>query len=538
MNKSNINSIKKKLIDASTVGLSMQHRLLFFLVFLVITMSLGIVIVLFITGTFTAGLTESKRMINTEMLNTSKDISRQYTKLSAQAQEFSTVLSKNIESHLTKYQITSDNLDDYPDIIEELVSSQYELSLYALQKTNSSGVYFILNTTVNSSLINAETSKTGLYIKNMEPNIINATSPSYTLLRGFPSIGRNNSLSLHAQWSMEFDVSDAPYYTFPMEAAKNMGAGTPLSYLYYWSPPQYLPNTNEEVMLCSVPLIDSNDNIYGVCGFEISTMLFKLTYMPYNNHYNRMFFMLSPLSNNTIEIPQSMLSGSFSARNLAKRSSTLSISDKRNSFTSYCQDNQVIFLGFHKLIQLYPKGSAFSDNTWITATLVPKADIIKSVNKLYLLIIILLSALVFIGVLISYIISKNYLKPFSQGIEMIKFSELNKITKTKVIEIDDLVHYLSLYKDEMKQMPAKEKQNLSFLELFIENTKSLSPAERSVFHYYVQGYTAKEIAEILFLSINTIKTHSKRIYTKLNVATREELLLYINMLKEIGQEFK
>jgi len=49
---------------------------------------------------------------------------------------------------------------------------------------------------------------------------------------------------------------------------------------------------------------------------------------------------------------------------------------------------------------------------------------------------------------------------------------------------------------------------------------------------------AKEIAEILCLSINTIKTHNKRIYMKLNVASRRELLLYVEMLKEAGKEFK
>ncbi|WP_081424819.1 helix-turn-helix domain-containing protein [Syntrophomonas wolfei] len=68
----------------------------------------------------------------------------------------------------------------------------------------------------------------------------------------------------------------------------------------------------------------------------------------------------------------------------------------------------------------------------------------------------------------------------------------------------------------------------------MENTKNFSPSEHSVFELYVKGHTAKEIADILCLSINTIKTHNKRIYMKLNVSSREELLLYVNMLKEIG----
>ncbi len=66
----------------------------------------------------------------------------------------------------------------------------------------------------------------------------------------------------------------------------------------------------------------------------------------------------------------------------------------------------------------------------------------------------------------------------------------------------------------------------------------MSPAEQSVFHLYAKGLSYKEIAEQMYLSINTIKTHSKRIFAKLGISSREELLLYINMLKEIGVEIK
>ena len=68
------------------------------------------------------------------------------------------------------------------------------------------------------------------------------------------------------------------------------------------------------------------------------------------------------------------------------------------------------------------------------------------------------------------------------------------------------------------------------------NVKSLSPAERAVFDLYVKGHTAKEITEILCLSINTIKSHNKKIYMKMNVASRKELLTFVNMLRKAGKE--
>ena len=71
-------------------------------------------------------------------------------------------------------------------------------------------------------------------------------------------------------------------------------------------------------------------------------------------------------------------------------------------------------------------------------------------------------------------------------------------------------------------------------EQFLQNVKTLSQAERKVFDLYIRGYKAQEIADELHLSINTIKTHNRRIFAKLNVSTRKELLVYIDMMKELN----
>ncbi|GAA1590024.1 hypothetical protein GCM10009789_49560 [Kribbella sancticallisti] len=55
------------------------------------------------------------------------------------------------------------------------------------------------------------------------------------------------------------------------------------------------------------------------------------------------------------------------------------------------------------------------------------------------------------------------------------------------------------------------------------STESLSDRELLVLHYLRSDLTLREIAEDLFLSINTIKTHARTIYRKLNVHGRDEL---------------
>jgi DNA-binding CsgD family transcriptional regulator len=73
------------------------------------------------------------------------------------------------------------------------------------------------------------------------------------------------------------------------------------------------------------------------------------------------------------------------------------------------------------------------------------------------------------------------------------------------------------------------------LDSFITNTKKLSRAEADVFNLYLEGYTAQDIALMLSLSVNTIKTHNRRIFAKLNVSSRKELLFLIQVLAASGR---
>ncbi|TXN38397.1 response regulator transcription factor [Flagellimonas hymeniacidonis] len=52
----------------------------------------------------------------------------------------------------------------------------------------------------------------------------------------------------------------------------------------------------------------------------------------------------------------------------------------------------------------------------------------------------------------------------------------------------------------------------------------LSKQERTVRRLILQGKSNKEIANELFISLSTVKTHITNIYSKLNVANRQELL--------------
>ncbi|MFB4280765.1 MULTISPECIES: response regulator transcription factor [unclassified Nonomuraea] len=52
---------------------------------------------------------------------------------------------------------------------------------------------------------------------------------------------------------------------------------------------------------------------------------------------------------------------------------------------------------------------------------------------------------------------------------------------------------------------------------------TLTPTERTVAEYAVQGLSNPEIAARLFVSRGTVKTHLAHVYAKLHVANRTEL---------------
>lgn len=139
--------------------------------------------------------------------------------------------------------------------------------------------------------------------------------------------------------------------------------------------------------------------------------------------------------------------------------------------------------------------------------------------------------------IVSFVLSERLLlKPISKGFDIIKSTDLSAAPRTKIPEIDNLIDYLALHNQELYEKARQENLSFSALDEFLEKIDELTPAERAVFNLYAEGCTGQEIARKLFVSINTIKTHSKRIYTKLNITSREELILYVNLLKETGKE--
>ena len=70
---------------------------------------------------------------------------------------------------------------------------------------------------------------------------------------------------------------------------------------------------------------------------------------------------------------------------------------------------------------------------------------------------------------------------------------------------------------------------------FAQAVTTLTSAERRILNYYIKGCEITDIPDLAFISINTVKKHNRSIYHKLNVASRDELMLYIEQFRRWGR---
>ncbi len=59
---------------------------------------------------------------------------------------------------------------------------------------------------------------------------------------------------------------------------------------------------------------------------------------------------------------------------------------------------------------------------------------------------------------------------------------------------------------------------------YVDVKENLSPRENEVLQWLSKGFSYKEIAEELFISIETVRTHIRNIYEKLHAGNKADAL--------------
>ena len=535
-----LDGAKNKISQTKAKGFSIELRVLFTLLTLILTLVFAVTVVFAALGSFDINRSQTAALLDRELDSLSEQIKTEYSTVASHTISLSENLTAELERQLAKLGIQPSEIADHPEILDDLTASVYPTVSAEIKALKSSGAFFILDATVNPSLENAANSKAGLFLKNISAQN-NTFSSRYDLryLYGSLDVGRDHGLTFLPQWKLEFDVTDMDMYRTPMQTAKE-NPTAPLSQLYYWTAKES-DGGSDYGMYCSVPLVASDGTVMGVCGYEISAMQFKLAYAPTVTGQDYVFCMLAPCDEKNIYFEKAMFAGNYAVS--AEQPECTIAKPSGSGFLTYPCKEAGTFLGNQQIVSLYPNSSRFAARQFVVVLLTPQSQITKINRESNLKYIVVILILLLIGIAASVILCRRNIKPIKKALNDLRKEKDVPAEKTHIPEIDDLFEFLSekdrKLQEERSQIEREKKTAVDALyeqeqsavlpdqyEHFCKNLSTLTEKERAVFDLYLQGLKAKEIAEAIGITLNTIKFHNKNIYDKLGVSSRSELLRY------------
>ena len=520
MPKNHIHSIFAAFTTLRSGNISMRQRLFNFLIIFAVIMIVAIAVISLTFSRFYIGISRVEEFAQREFTLLHHRLSEQSGETVRQLVSLSESLSRSIETQLANKNIPAASLPSHPEILEEIIGNELNLLLFALERTGNTGVFLVLDATVNPGLIGSEHSKAGLYIRKAEPTVPGAPQIVWCFYRGFPNIAYQNGLQLQGGWRMEFVVQDRTFFHTPLDNARlQQGStpGVPLSRQYYWSTESIIPGIDEAALVCSIPLIDSKGTVCGVCGFDTSAWNFADKYRSEfgqsRDEFRDIASLLGMVDSNKIDMKTALIAGASIRRDGAIQINTGSGLD------GYKHENGSEYIGLHETIRMYPADSPFADHRFALALLIGKREADALARQINLYIIAICAALLALSITVSVVLSRRYVKPITATLDGIRTGNTDATEKTNIIEINQLLEMIEQMRLEEKASGGKHDKPLGENPAF----KILSWQELRVADLLLRGNSYTEIAETLKLKPTTVRWYMKILYEKLQINSKREL---------------
>ena len=492
-----------------------------------IAMIFGITVVLFLTDNIFPGQKNVATVITQEVSDVSASVEEHLNGVTAEAINFAETISADIEYRLSEEGITFTELQTHPEMLSDILDRETDRLILALERANCSGVYLALNATINPDLPAAEMSRAGIYIRRVEPKRISSAS-EMLYLRGFTSFAQRRSMTLQANWDLEFNISEQAFWELPLnahEADKNKK----MSDLYVWFLGKIVPESKGNSLVCSIPLLSGNGDILGVCGFEITAASFRYHHMIDLEKYPEFVLLLSAEENGKINTGASgtLFSGNKVTEYKlfgADISYTEGTKDKLGLF----QTKEETYFGRYKKMSLYHDGAYYSEQQYSVMILLPESEYNSIVRADIIRAVVILTAMLVLGIVVSMFLSKRIMKPFDTALDAMSASNANeKRDPTLSVGIKELDELLQLFS---KNYPGQIAQIGNIFEDFLDKLRTLTPAERAIVACYTDGKDFETVMKEMCIASGTLKTHNSHIYKKLDINGANEIKLYLNLI--------
>lgn len=518
----------------------MRRRLFLYMLALAVILLIFLAVGLFFLGHFSTTKATVSDDLSFQLDVYERQIDEQYEDLAMMGIALSRDTTEHIERYLSANNISFQDLNDSPEHINGVQSTIFDTLHEELLKTDCSGAFIILDATVNSSIEDADLSRTGLYFQR---GTLDETDETVLLFRGIAELGRSNNIMPHRKWRLEFKTDLIPGYDEYVA-----GAAQPLEKSCFLTAVSTLPGTSERAMHFVVPIIGSEGTVYGLCGFEICENYFK-THFAQPTQLTHLTCMLTSKQDGTLDPSTGFSAGVLGGYYLAP-TGVLTIENIGNGLVSL--NGSSSYVGMTRDISLSSQGD------YVLTVMIPKAEYDKMVASNIISLLLLAFLLIFATIAFCIFFSRRFLSPLLKGLDQIRKQEHREATST-FVEIDDLFVYLAeqdrLNEEEKEALRRERDKNADALEsqkaeidrlaysrksevdpddyeAFKNGIKSLTKTEKIIFELYLSGKSAKEIMEELGIQESTLKYHNHNILGKLNVSSRKQMLRYATLLKQ------
>ena len=531
---------------------TMRRKLMGYMLLLAALLMLALLSGLFLFGRYASVEKDCFETLDVQMEVFRKDVESHFERTAAAGIRLSSDVAGIVDEQLRGWGISFDDLTDHDDAIEAVQDALIEPLRQTLLQEHCSGVFVVLDATVNRALPDANYSRTGLYLKqtgydNADEDIL--------LFRGIASTGKAHGMMPHRKWRLEFLTNLIPDYAAMISA----DGGSPEEG-YLFTEIITLPGTSERVMLLCVPVYDIAGRCIGLCGYEISESYF-VTYHAQPTKIEHLTCMLLPSDMQRMDPSKGLNCGGSNGYYRAP-SEPLMLKSIGNGLTCF-QGSDVSYVGLMQPITMSPNNTDYT-----LAVMMLKTDFDSAVSTSNFQNVILWLLLLFFAVSCCIFFSRRFLSPILSALEQIKADE-RSASESDMTEIDDLFAFLaekdqehadavrsleeetrhvrreqeqlrSQYESaqaEISRLAYSRKQEVDPDEYqrFLAGIDMLTPTESRIFGYYLEGKTVKEIIEIAQIKESTLRYHNQNIYGKLGVNSLKQLLRYAALMHSTSE---
>lgn len=559
-------------------SISMRRRLMLYMLLLLLTAVAILATAFIVTGVIGVDDDRIYEGMNMRLGQEESLLDEEVDAIIVQGIDMASNIGRETQTILSNKNITIDKLNNDIDTLAELQNSYYGYMNTAIQVSDASGVFVVLNATANTKIENADKSRSGVYLRVSNIDLKEKVNKELNLYRGVAEVGREKGLRMNNQWQLEFDMDRTPF------TIQNFKVND-ISQSYRLSSRFKLQNMWEEVVMLSVPFTGNDGTVYGQCGLELSEALFSLWHPALESEFGSLITVLAPYDGTTMYTDKGLIGGTQDTF-LTDKENFQVVGDGRFSrlkgdygdyicvMKDFNQDGlpgAIIVPGSGKTSEKADKkesdeasegesvkgdGSVAgemgsdSDNeeaevnkatdekevTWKLCVLIPESDYNAFIRHSRLRWLTIAAVFMIAMIIACLIISKSYVEPIVTGMEALRGDTEGEPEKTGYSEIDELLEFMRSKGEDEPIIEEKLPENVAALfDNFIANTKKLSPAEWTVMRLYIEGHEIAEIPDLAFISIATVRKHNRSIYEKLELSSRDELMLYIDLFRRCNR---